>query len=44
VVGLQDELMGMVTMDDVLKLLAQEMNMLVGAMGAGIQMERMRRQ
>ena len=44
VVGVQDELMGMVTMDDVLKILAQERNMLVGALGAGIQHERRRRQ
>ena len=43
VVGLQDELMGIVTMDDVLKILAQEMNALVGAMGAGIRQERAQR-
>ena len=44
VVGLQDELMGIVSMDDVLKILAQEMNALVGAMDAGIKQERARRQ
>jgi CBS domain-containing protein len=44
VVGLQDELMGIVTMDDVLKILAQEMNALVGAMDVGIKQERARRQ
>ncbi len=43
VVGLQDELMGIVTMDDVLKILAQEMNALVGAMDVGIKQERARR-
>jgi CBS domain-containing protein len=43
VVGLQDELMGIVSMDDVLKILAQEMNALVGAMDAGIKQERARR-
>lgn len=44
VVGLQDELMGIVSMDDVLKILAHEMNALVGAMDAGIKQERARRQ
>ncbi len=43
VVGLQDELMGIVTMDDVLKILAQEMNALVGAMDVCIKQERARR-
>ncbi len=43
VVGLQDELMGIVSMDDVLKILAQEMNALVGAMDVGIKQERARR-
>jgi CBS domain-containing protein len=43
VVGAQDELMGIVTLDDVLKILAQEMNMLIGAIGAGLQHERARR-
>jgi CBS domain-containing protein len=43
VVGAQDELMGIVTLDDVLKILAHEMNMLVGAIGAGLQHERAQR-
>ena len=44
VVGFQDELMGIVTMDNVLKILAQEMNALVGSIDEGIKQERMRRQ
>lgn len=44
VVGLQDELMGIVTLDDVLKILAREMNMLVGSIHSEIQHERVRRQ
>lgn len=44
VVGQQDELMGIVSMDDVLKILAQEMNALVGTMETGIRQERERRQ
>jgi CBS domain-containing protein len=43
VVGVQDELMGIVTMDDVLKILAQEMNTLVGSIDTGIKQERVRR-
>ena len=44
VVGPQEELMGIVSMDDVLKILAQEMNALVGTMETGIRQERERRQ
>ena len=44
VVGFQDELMGIVTMDDVLKILAQEMNTLVGSIDVGIKQERARHQ
>ena len=44
VVGFQDELMGIVTMDDVLKILAQEMNALAGSIDEGIKQERVRRQ
>lgn len=40
VVGVQDELMGIVTMDDVLKILAQEMNTLVGSIDTGLKHER----
>lgn len=43
VVGLQDELMGIVTMDDVLKIMAQEMSLLVGSLSVGIQHEKARR-
>jgi CBS domain-containing protein len=43
VVGEQDELMGLVTMDDVFKILAQEMNMLVGSISTEIRHERERR-
>ena len=43
VVGLQDELMGIVTMDDVLKILAQEMSLLAGSLAVGIQHEKARR-
>jgi len=43
VVGLQDELMGIVTMDDVLKIMAQEMSLLVGSLAVGIQHEKARR-
>lgn len=44
VVSFQDELMGIVTMDDVLKILAQEMNTLVGSIDVGIKQERARHQ
>lgn len=44
VVSFQDELMGIVTMDDVLKILAQEMNALAGSIDEGIKQERVRRQ
>lgn len=44
VVGLQDELLGIVTMDTVLKILAQEMNLLVGSIDVGMKQERARRQ
>lgn len=43
VVGARDELMGLVTMDDVFKILAQEMNMLVGSISTEIRHERERR-
>jgi CBS domain-containing protein len=43
VVGPNDELMGLVTLDDVLKILAQEMHLLVGSMDASIKHERVRR-
>ena len=43
VVGPQEELMGIVSMDDVLKILAQEMNALVGSVDAGMRQERDRR-
>jgi CBS domain-containing protein len=44
VVGFQDELMGIVSMDDVLKILAHEMNTLVGSIDVGLKQERARRQ
>jgi hypothetical protein len=44
VVGLQDELMGLVTMDDVLKILAQELTLLVGSVDTGLKREKKRRQ
>lgn len=43
VVGPRDELMGIVTMDDVLKILAQEMNLLVASIDTSIKHERVRR-
>lgn len=43
VVGPQEELMGIVSMEDVLKILAQEMNALVGSVDAGMRQERDRR-
>lgn len=43
VVDEQDELMGLVTMDDVFRILAQEMNMLAGSITAEIRHERERR-
>ena len=44
VVGYQDELMGIVTLDDVLKILAQEMNLLVGSIDTSLRQEKVRRQ
>jgi len=44
VVGAHNELMGIVTIDNVLKILAQELNLLVGAIDAGVKQERARRQ
>ncbi|WP_199227541.1 CBS domain-containing protein [Limnohabitans sp. T6-5] len=44
VVDAQDELVGMVTMDDVLKVLAQELSLLVGTIDRGMQHEQVRRQ
>ena len=43
VVGDQDELMGIVTLEDVLKILAQEMNQLVGSIDTSLKHERVRR-
>lgn len=43
VVGARDELMGLVTMDDVFKILAQEMNLLAGAFSIEIRHEREQR-
>ncbi len=43
VVGARDELMGLVTMDDVFKILAQEMNLLAGAFSTEIKHEREQR-
>jgi CBS domain-containing protein len=43
VVGAKDELMGIVTLDDVLKILAQEMNMLVASIDTSVKHERVRR-
>lgn len=43
VVGQHEELMGIVTLDDVLKILAQEMGWLVAAMAASVQYEKARR-
>jgi CBS domain-containing protein len=43
VVGEHDELMGIVTLEDVLKILAQEMNQLVGSIDTSLKHERMRR-
>ena len=43
VVGAHDELMGIVTLEDVLKILAQEMNQLVGSIDTSLKHERMRR-
>jgi CBS domain-containing protein len=44
VVGEQGELLGIVTMDDVLKVLALELNMLVGTIDRNIKQEHVRRQ
>jgi len=43
VIGAHDELMGIVTLDDVLKILAQEMNLLVGSIDTSLKHERVRR-
>lgn len=43
VVGEQDELMGIISLDDVLKILAHEMNELVGSIDTSLKHERMRR-
>jgi len=42
-VGQKDELMGIVSLDDVLKILAHEMNLLVGSIDTSLKHERMRR-
>lgn len=44
VVGSQEELMGIVSLDGVLKILAQEMNLLVGSIDTSLRHERARRQ
>ena len=44
VVGANDELMGIVTMDDALRILVRELNMLVGTMDTAIKQEHVRRQ
>jgi CBS-domain-containing membrane protein len=44
VVGTQEELMGIVSLDGVLKILAQEMNLLVGSIDTSLRHERARRQ
>lgn len=43
VVGVQDELVGLLTLDDALKILSQEMNLLVGSIGVSVHNERARR-
>ena len=43
VVGANDELMGIVTLDGVLKILAHEMNLLVGSIDTSLKHERVRR-
>lgn len=43
VVGAHDELMGIVTLEDLLKILAHEMNQLVGSIDTSLQHERVRR-
>lgn len=43
VVGQHSELMGIVTLDDVLKILAQEMNLLVGSIDTSLRHEKVRR-
>ena len=43
VIGGHDELIGIVTLDDALKILTQEMNLLVGSIGASVHNERVRR-
>ncbi len=43
VVGQHRELMGIVTLDDVLKILAQEMNLLVGSIDTSLRHEKVRR-
>jgi CBS domain-containing protein len=44
VVDAHDELMGIVTMDDVLKILVRELNMLIGTMDTAVRQEHVRRQ
>ena len=44
VVDARDELMGIVTMDDALRILVRELNMLVGTMDTAIKQEHVRRQ
>lgn len=43
VIGGHEELIGIVTLDDALKILTQEMNLLVGSIGASVHNERVRR-
>jgi CBS domain-containing protein len=44
VVGEQDELIGLATMDDVLKIVAQELSLLAGSVDTGLKREKKRRQ
>ena len=43
VVGREHELIGLVTLDDVLEIVAQELDLLVSAIGSGARLERKRR-
>jgi CBS domain-containing protein len=43
VIGGQDELIGILTLNDALKIMTQEMNLLVGSIGASVHNERVRR-
>ena len=43
VVDAQGELLGLVTMDDALKILVRELNMLIGTMDTAIRQEHVRR-